>query len=122
MQLTTTKAKPFLKWAGGKTQLINQIIARLPEELRSGKIRRYVEPFVGGGALFFHIAQTFNIDELFISDVNEELILAYTTIKKDVNGLINALKAMERKYFSFSPSHQEEYFLYYSFPTQWTAT
>jgi DNA adenine methylase len=68
MQLTAAKAKPFLKWAGGKAQLIDQITARLPEELRNGKIRRYVEPFVGGGALFFHIAQTFDIDDFFITD------------------------------------------------------
>lgn len=68
MKLIETKAKPFLKWAGGKAQLIDQIAARLPEELRSGKIRKYVEPFVGGGALFFHIAHTFDIDEFFVLD------------------------------------------------------
>lgn len=110
MQLTSTKAKPFLKWAGGKAQLLNQITARLPQELSSGKIHRYVEPFVGGGALFFHVAQAYNIDKFFISDVNEELILTYTAIKKDVSGLIDALKVMERKYFRLSPSRQEEYF------------
>jgi len=45
-------AKPFLKWAGGKGQLINEIVARLPAELKTGRIDTYVEPFVGGGAVF----------------------------------------------------------------------
>ncbi len=52
-------AKPFLKWAGGKGQLIDEIAKRLPTELRTGEIDTYVEPFVGGGAVFFHIAQRF---------------------------------------------------------------
>lgn len=76
-RLVPLQAKPFLKWAGGKTQLIEQIISHLPEELGLGRIRRYAEPFVGGGALFFHIAQSYCIDSFLISDVNQELISAY---------------------------------------------
>ena len=75
-RLVSSQAKPFLKWAGGKTQLIEQIISHLPEELGLGRIRKYAEPFVGGGALFFHIAQNYSIDSFLISDVNQELILA----------------------------------------------
>jgi DNA adenine methylase len=56
MQLLATKAKPFLKWAGGKAQLIEQIVSHLPKELKHGKLHRYVEPFVSGGALFFSVA------------------------------------------------------------------
>ena len=52
-------AKPFLKWAGGKTQLIGEISRILPVGLKTGEIDTYVEPFVGGGAIFFHIAQNF---------------------------------------------------------------
>lgn len=110
MQLTTITAKPFLKWAGGKAQLIEQIAARLPIELQLGKIYRYIEPFIGGGALFFHIAQMYDVEEFFISDVNEEIILAYKSIQKDVNSLINLLKGMERKYHRLTPNRQEEYF------------
>ena len=56
----TQKARPFLKWAGGKTQLLDEIDIRLPkEEIESGQIDIYVEPFVGGGALFFYIAQNY---------------------------------------------------------------
>ncbi|MBI5464322.1 MAG: DNA adenine methylase [Ignavibacteriales bacterium] len=110
MQLTTIKAKPFLKWAGGKAQLIEHFVHYLPDELTLGKLHRYVEPFIGGGALFFHIAQMYNIEGFFISDVNEELILVYKSIQKDVESLINLLKAMERKYHRLSPSRQKEYF------------
>ena len=56
----TQKAKPFLKWAGGKTQLLDEIDARLPhKEIESGKIDTYIEPFIGGGAAFFHISQKY---------------------------------------------------------------
>jgi hypothetical protein len=51
------RARPFLKWAGGKTQLLNEIDTRLPKELNTDKIDTYIEPFIGGGAVFFHIAQ-----------------------------------------------------------------
>ena len=49
------KARPFLKWAGGKRQLISVIEDHLPKEISEGKIERYIEPFIGGGALFFHL-------------------------------------------------------------------
>lgn len=110
MQLTTTKAKPFLKWAGGKAQLVDQISKYLPIEIRTGLIHKYAEPFVGGGALFFRIAQTYDIDEFLIADVNEELILAYQTIKKDLSGLLDILKEMQAKYHRLSPNRQKEYF------------
>ena len=110
MQLLATKAKPFLKWAGGKAQLIEQIVNHLPNELKHGKLHRYVEPFVGGGALFFHVAQMYEVEEYFIFDVNEELILVYKSIQKDADSLINLLKAMERKYHRLSPNRQKEYF------------
>jgi DNA adenine methylase len=110
MHLIANKAKPFLKWAGGKTQLVEQIAKYLPLELRTGLIHKYAEPFVGGGALFFRIAQTYEIDEFLIADVNEELILAYRTLKKDVSALVDLLKEMQTKYHRLSPSRQKEYF------------
>ncbi len=101
-EVRTTSAKPFLKWAGGKAQLIDQISNYLPAELRTGLIQKYAEPFVGGGALFFHIARTYEVEEFLIADVNEELILAYRTVKKDVQGLIDALNEMQKKYHRHS--------------------
>jgi len=52
----TKQAKPFLKWAGGKGQLIDDFDQRLPHDLKAGKIKTFIEPFIGGGAVFFHIA------------------------------------------------------------------
>ena len=55
-------ARPFLKWAGGKTQLLKQFSKRLPLEMKNGEITHYVEPFVGGGAVFFYLGQRFSFD------------------------------------------------------------
>ena len=77
--------KPFLKWAGGKGQLIEKLVELFPPEMKTGKIVKYAEPFIGGGALFFYVAQTYpSINYFFLSDVNQELILSYKTIQKKV--------------------------------------
>lgn len=105
-------AKPFLKWAGGKSQLIAQINQLLPEKLKTGEISKYAEPFIGGGALFFHIAQNYgdSIKQFYISDVNEELIIVYFTIQQNVKSLITLLNQIESHYFSLEPSQQKKYF------------
>jgi len=107
----STVPKPFLKWAGGKSQLIEQINNFLPNELLNSSIKRYIEPFIGGGALFFYIAHKYNtIQELFISDINAELVIAYKTIQKNVDEVIKILSDMERKYLSFDESERSKYF------------
>ncbi len=77
----TNAAKPFIKWAGGKTQLLAQFAERYPSELIQGKITRYVEPFLGGGAVFLDIAQRYPIEEAILHDINEELILVYRVVQ-----------------------------------------
>ncbi len=77
----------FVKWAGGKGQLLEQFEPLFPK-----KFNRYLEPFVGSGAVFFYIIQKFNPSEIIISDINEELINAYETIRGDVERLIIELK------------------------------
>ena len=77
----------FVKWAGGKGQLIDQFKPLFPK-----KFKRYIEPFVGSGAVFFHIIQNFKPKEIILSDINEELINAYQIIKTDVERLIVELK------------------------------
>ncbi len=112
-QITFTEktAKPFMKWAGGKGQLIEKLANLFPPEMKAGKITKYVEPFIGGGALFFHIAQNYpSIESFFISDVNEELILAYKTIQKNVESLISLLTTLEKKYHSLDESEQKDFF------------
>ena len=76
-----TEAKPFLKWAGGKGQLLSQLSEHLPDRIHREPFT-YIEPFVGGGAMLFYMLQRFdNIKNVIINDVNEDLILAYRTIK-----------------------------------------
>ena len=79
--------KPFLRWAGGKTWLVKDIQRHLP----SGGFNNYVEPFIGGGAIFFHIAP----DNAVLSDLNSELIDTYQVLKEDVDGIINELEKYE---------------------------
>lgn len=75
---------PFVKWAGGKRNIISDLSSNLPEEFDN-----YYEPFVGGGALFFAIHQ--KINKAFLSDINEDLVNTYNTIKRDPYDLIELL-------------------------------
>lgn len=105
------KAKPFLKWAGGKGQLIAEIEKRLPDELRNGQIDTYVEPFVGGGALFFHIAQAFpQIKHFYLFDVNEDLVNCYNEIKHNTKSLIRQLKQLENKFIPLDKEGRKRFF------------
>lgn len=91
-------AKPFLKWAGGKSQLINTFDELLPQELKNGAIDTYIEPFVGGGAILFHILQKYNIKKAYINDINKELINCYRCLKANAVEVINHLKLLEKDY------------------------
>lgn len=93
-------AKPFLKWAGGKGQLINTFDEMFPNELKEGKIKIYIEPFVGGGAILFHVLQNYDIEKAYINDINKELINCYRCIKADVNEVIKQLEVLEKEYLS----------------------
>lgn len=104
-------AKPFFKWAGGKTQLLHEFDARFPEILKSGILDRYVEPFIGGGAVFFFVMQLFPFRESVICDVNEELVLTYQVIKKDVEPLIILLQDFQSRYDALNEAGQKELFL-----------
>ncbi len=103
-------ARPFLKWAGGKGQLLGQIGRHLPSDLRDGKLTKYAEPFIGGGAVFFLIANHFGVREYFISDMNEDLVLAYRTIQQQVEELIERLGEMQRLYLQMAPERRKEFF------------
>ena len=75
---------PILKWAGGKSQLIEDIIKVIPKEFGKN-INKYVEPFVGGGAMLFYILSHYNVKEVHISDINSELINMYSAIKANAD-------------------------------------
>lgn len=102
--------RPFLKWAGGKSKLLEQLDKNFPEELLNGSIKRYIEPFIGSGAVFLHIAQSYSVDDFFISDINPELVIAYKTIQKEVEYLIELLLNIQTKYLSLDESERNKYF------------
>jgi len=106
----SSKAKPFLKWAGGKTQLLDDIRSRIPLGLRGGTITRYVEPFIGGGAVFFDLSHSITFETSLLQDVNHDLILTYSCIQQDVHNLIDLLLTMEQHYNALSLGEQCEYF------------
>lgn len=100
VQKKTIEAKPFIKWAGGKGQLLSQLDEHLPSELREQTFT-YIEPFVGGGAMLFHMIRSFpNITNVVINDINPYLVTAYRTIKNQPYELISKLSTLEEDYFS----------------------
>lgn len=103
-------AKPFVKWAGGKGQLLNIFEEYYPMALREGNIKRYIEPFVGGGAVLFEVLQNYKIEEAFIFDINKDLINTYVVIKKNVNELIELLKDVESNYLKLSKDNRKKMF------------
>lgn len=106
------KAKPFLEWAGGKTQLLNDIEARFPY-YKNDKFT-YIEPFVGSGAVLFWVLNNFpNLKSVVINDVNEDLINSYKTIKFNVNDLIIVLKNYENEYHCLAEKIEEREEYYY---------
>ena len=103
-------AKPFLKWAGGKGQLINVFRDFYPDDFKNGKITRYYEPFIGGGAVFFDVVQKYNIQSAYLYDINQDLILTYRVIQQDVFKLIETLDIFQRNYEKLGDKTQSEFF------------
>ncbi len=107
----TVQLKPFVKWVGGKSQLVNELEKMLPSDGEK-VLTKYFEPMVGGGALLFNILSKFNFERIYISDINAELINAYKAIKNDVDALVTKLTELQllflpmdengRKYFYYS--------------------
>ena len=98
MMLTVNKAKPFLKWAGGKNQLLGQFENYYPSALRKGQIERYIEPFIGGGAVFFEMMQKYHLRYSYISDMNKDLILTYQVIQQKPGILLEFLEQYQKVY------------------------
>jgi len=106
------RAKPFLKWAGGKTQLIEQIKKQIPRNIKTNGFT-YIEPFVGSGAVLFWLLEEFpNLEKAIINDINQDLTNSYLTIKHNVADLIQILKKWETEYHSI-PENQEKKKKYY---------
>lgn len=100
------KAKPFIKWVGGKGQLIEQLEALLPADFAERENVTYIEPFIGGGAMLFYMLQTYpNIKSAVINDINPDLTLCYRVVRDNPNELIKSLKNIQSDYYAI---HTEE--------------
>ena len=105
------EARPFLKWAGGKGQLLEEFNKRLPRNIVEKKvIENYVEPFLGGGAMFFFLRKNFHIKNSMLFDVNNELIIGYKVIQKNHKELIDDLYELERDYLANSEEERKKYY------------
>lgn len=111
-RLDTYQAKPFIKWVGGKTQLLDDIKKSLPHNFSQRDGVTYVEPFVGGGAVLFWILQEYpNITRAIINDINTELICTYRVVKYDVESLIIELTRLQTEYLQLDAVARKKYFL-----------
>lgn len=103
-------AKPFLKWAGGKGQLLDKFQELYPKQLKEKKIKTFYEPFLGSGAVFFDIAQHYDIESAYLYDINDELILTYRVIQKDVSKLLDFLYRYQINYLNLDKKQRQEFF------------
>ena len=111
-KISKNEAKPFLKWAGGKSQLLKEIEKYYPFA-KDTNITKYAEPFVGGGAVLFDILNKFKLQEVYISDINAELITTYTVIRDNVDELIDLLKEFDKQYNMNGDAGRKEQYLKY---------
>lgn len=107
------KAKPFIKWVGGKGQLIDQLDVNLPTDFRNWENVTYIEPFVGGGAMLFYMLQQYpNIQHAIINDINPDLIGCYRTVRDNVEELIDSLRNYEQLYYALQNEvERKEFYL-----------
>jgi len=106
-----SKAKPFIKWVGGKSQLIEQLTRMMPADFDKWDNATYIEPFVGGGAMLFHMLQNYpNITHAVINDINTDLIVCYQTIRDFPRELIIALKEIQQEYYSLQTEEARKAF------------
>lgn len=104
--MMSTEAKPILKWAGGKTQVLPEIIKRLPTGFHN--IKRYVEPFIGAGAVFFNLINNDSFDEYVVNDINSKLISLYKVIRDDCDNLIYELNDIKNEYLKVESLEEKE--------------
>lgn len=110
MKYQKLSSKPFIKWAGGKGQLLSQLDEHLPQILSEREFT-YIEPFVGGGAMLFHILQKYpHIERVVINDINPYLTTAYRVVKDEPEELIARLAVLEREYFALESEEAKKAF------------
>ena len=107
----TPELKPFLKWAGGKGQLVDQLVRFFPTE-EERTFTKYIEPMVGGGALLFYVLSKFDFKQIYISDINAELMNAYNVIKTNIDVLVARLTEIQFLFLPMDENDRKHY--YYS--------
>ena len=113
-----TKAKPFIKWVGGKGQLIEQLEALLPADFAERRDVTYIEPFVGGGAMLFYMLQKYpNITSAVINDINPDLTLSYQVVRDKPTELIKSLDSIQSEYYSLKDEESRKSFYLAQFKT-----
>jgi DNA adenine methylase len=112
MAANQTKAKPVLKWAGGKRRLLPQILAHMsPAMVKVSHIKTYVEPFFGGGAMFFHLVERFSFGRVVINDFNADLTLVYRVIQSGhIDALVGVLSGYRDRYIPLEHEQRAEVF------------
>ena len=100
--------KPFLKWAGGKGQLLKDISALYPFE--NATLKKYAEPFVGGGAVLFDILNRYELGQVYINDINGELMNAYHVVKNNAHELLDVLYKYQEEFIPLDHDGRKEYF------------
>ena len=109
--MTKIKAKPFIKWVGGKGQLIEQLEALLPADFSGRENVTYIEPFVGGGAMLFYMLQKYpNIKSAVINDINPDLTLCYQVVRDNPTELIKYLGAIQSEYHALQTEEERKLF------------
>lgn len=104
-------AKPFIKWVGGKGQLIPTFMTLLPANFDKLEDLTYIEPFIGGGAMLFFMLQTYpNIQRAIINDLNPDLVKAYNTVKYSPDSLIQALNTIQKEYLNITEEEKRREF------------
>lgn len=105
----TKVAKPFVKWAGGKGQLLKELQQYYP--FTNGKIKKYAEPFVGGGAVLFDILNKYDLDEVYVGDTNKELINTYYVIRDNIDDLVDMLLQFQNEFLPLETEKRKTYYM-----------
>ena len=111
MKLTESVAKPFIKWVGGKTQLLEQLEALLPADFDEWRDVTYIEPFVGGGAMLFYMLRAHsNIQTAVINDINPDLTTCYKVVRDHPSELVEALQQIQTEYYALTSEDERKAF------------
>ena len=99
--------KYLVRWVGGKNRLIPEIDKRIPKDINA-QYDTYVEPFVGGGSVMFHILNNYNFKKIYVNDKNKELINLYLSIKNFPKEMVDKIEKLDLKYLSLDVSKKKE--------------